>query len=125
LVYSKGTYPKPWYDDNDGLYPVFHVFKGLSALRFQALVDVHSTCARDIQAIGAIADGMTHIWIANLTGSVRDVKLPGSSLRWISVLDESNFVAASQDPDIMDTREHPLSERLVQLSPYSVARLRS
>ena len=124
LVYTRDAYAKPWYDENHGLYPVFHVFKGLSSLGGSSLIDVHSSIRRDVQAIGARNDGSMQIWLSNLTGMARDVELPESGLRWISVLDEASFVAASRDPDALDTQEHAFNGRHIRLGPYAVARLR-
>jgi hypothetical protein len=125
LVHTRGTYAKPWYDENGGLYPVFHVFKGLSELGGKALADVQSSVGRDVQALGARADGAMQIWVANLTGTMRNVDLPEASLRRISVLDEKSFIAASRDPNALDANEQALNGRQLRLGAYAVARVRS
>ena len=40
IAYAKGDYPQPWFDDNGGIYPVYHVIKGLAGLRCQPLFDL-------------------------------------------------------------------------------------
>jgi hypothetical protein len=124
LLHTKGSYVKPWYDDNGGFYPVFHVFKGLSALCGQARVDAQTSAGRAVQAIGGVVDGGTQIWLANLTGEERDVHLPDTSLRRIAVLDQTNFVATSRDADLFDRGEEQLRRSHLRLGPYAVARLR-
>jgi D-apionolactonase len=73
LVHTNGTYAKPWYDENSGFYPVFHVFKGLSALGGKALLDVQSSEMRVVQGIGSITDGSRVVLLANLPDFARDV----------------------------------------------------
>ncbi len=124
LLHTRGSHAKPWFDENGGLYPVFHVFKGLSALIGASAIDVQSSVRRNVQVIGGIVNGMKQIWIANLTGQDQDITLPETSMQRMSILDQTSFVAASQDPDALDTSEQSFTGRHLRLRPYAVARLR-
>jgi len=123
LVHTKGAYAKPWYDEHGGFYPVFHVFRGLSALCGKPAIDVASSLRRNVQAIGGILGDRKQVWIANLTGQDQDVMLPDAPLHRIAILDQNSFVSASQDPDVLDASEQPWSGRNLRLGPYAVARL--
>ena len=124
LVHTPATYPKPWFDSHGGVYPAFHVFKGLSALARCPTVDVASSMPREVQAIGARSDGRLEVWVANLTGSPQLVELPVSSFKRIATLDEHCFIAATSDPEILAAQERSLGSTVVELSPYAVLRLR-
>jgi D-apionolactonase len=124
LLHTKGPYAKPWYDETGGFYPVFHVFKGLSALCGQTSIDVQTSRRRIVQAVGSVVDGEKQVFVANLTGQDQEIELPETSMQRVSLLDQHSFVAASQDPDWLDASERPLADRHLRLGPYAVARLR-
>ena len=56
IAYAKTAYPQPWFDENGGLYPVYHVIKGLAALRGRPLIDLAISKPREIQAIAVERD---------------------------------------------------------------------
>jgi hypothetical protein len=124
LVHTKGGYAKPWFDDHGGLYPVFHTFKGLASLNGFPAMDVQSSIARDVQSVGAVVGGRAQIWIANLTGMVRHIEVPKKTLKRVSILDESSFIAMCQNPNALDATEVDLTSSNLMLGPYAVARLR-
>jgi D-apionolactonase len=124
LVHTKGGYAKPWFDEHGGMYPVFHSFKGLAALKGFPALDVQSSITRDVQSIGAIVAGKAEIWIANLTGTTRHVEVPQKALKRVSILDESSFIAMSQNPNGLDANEADLASLNLRLGAYAVARLR-
>jgi hypothetical protein len=125
LVHTRGDYPKPWYDQEGGLYPAFHAFKGLSSLAGCPLVGIRSSMPREIQALGALAEGKLQVWIANLTATAQQVDLPDSGLRHLAILDEHCFLEAAVDPELMDARERPWTPPAFELGAYAVARLRA
>jgi hypothetical protein len=124
LVHTKGGYAKPWFDEHGGMYPVFHSFKGLAALKGFPALDVQSSITRDVQSIGAIVAGKAEIWIANLAGTTRHVEVPQKALKRVSILDESSFIAMSQNPNGLDANEADLASLNLRLGAYAVARLR-
>jgi hypothetical protein len=125
LVHTPGAYAKPWYDGRGGLYPIFHPFKGLAALAGLPLVPVTSSRPAEIQALAVRTPSGLEVWIANLTGGTLPVDLPDPAPGRAAVLDETTFVAAAGDPDLMDALERPWTPPTLELGPYAVARLRS
>lgn len=53
LVHVPTDYDQPWLDEAGGVYPAFHVFRGLARLGGAPLVDVTCTPAREVQALAA------------------------------------------------------------------------
>jgi hypothetical protein len=122
-IHAPLSYAQPWYDEHPGsLYPSFHVFRGLCALKQHRLVDASSSIPRDLQAIGAEGRSSRELWLANLTGAPLDVALWDEVAGAISVLDEDNFESAAADPAYMDRTQAFRSASLV-LKPYAVVRL--
>jgi D-apionolactonase len=123
LVHVPTDYAQPWFDEAGGVYPAFHVFRGLARLGGAALVEVTCTPAREVQALAADAPGGREIWIANLMGEPRQLVLPGGITGDVSVLDADSFTEASARPDFMDHATRTLDDSPVSLSPYAVARI--
>jgi hypothetical protein len=86
VLYAKSSYPQPWYDENGGVYPVYHSIKGLAAMRGWPLIDLAITEARDIQAVAAAYPGGVEMWITNLTGEEKNVELSPRPNGYVSVL---------------------------------------
>jgi D-apionolactonase len=124
IAYAKTDYPQPWFDGNGGLYPVFHVIKGLAALRGRPLIDLTISKPRKVQAIAVERDRDKEVWLANLTDQTETVELTPRLVGRLSVLSASVFERANQDFSAMDSLERPFSEETVTLPPYAVARLR-
>jgi hypothetical protein len=124
IAYAKLDYPQPWFDENGGLYPVYHVIKGLAALRGRPLVEVAISKPREIQAIAVERDGALEVWLANLTDQTETVALTPKLVDRLSLLSASEFERATQDFSAMDSLERPFPEEMVRLAPYAVARLR-
>ena len=123
LVHTGGADAKPWYDEHGGLYPAFHVFKGLSAMAGRGAVDVHSSAPRTVQAIGSMVDGELQVWVANLSAIAQSVELEPATFSSVAMLDERSFVAAARDPNAMEGLQQPWSSQSLSLGPYAVARL--
>jgi D-apionolactonase len=122
-VHAPLGYAQPWYDEHPGsLYPSFHVFRGLCALKQHRLVDASSSIPRDLQAIGAEGRSSRELWLANLTGAPLDVALWDEVAGAIFVLDEDNFESAAADPAYMD-RTRAFRRASLVLKPYAVVRL--
>lgn len=115
---------KPWYDEHGGLYPAFHVFKGLSALAGRPALAAECTCPREIQATGAMVQGKAELWVANLTDRPQSLTLPASRFDHMSVLDEKAFLVAANRVDFFAENEKPLATQTLNLTPYAVIRLR-
>jgi hypothetical protein len=79
LFYSRASHAQPWYDEAGGIYPVFHVMRALYRASGANLRATTSTAPRDLQALAfETADG-AEVWIANLTGETKEVRLEGAA----------------------------------------------
>jgi D-apionolactonase len=124
LLHDQALYPQPWFDQHGGLFPVFHVLRGLARLKGCRLRRVNISAPREIQAIAATTESGEEIWLANLTGNARRVNLhAGSTAGRISVLDAESFVAATKSPDALDRLAKPLKQFEIELDAYAVARI--
>jgi D-apionolactonase len=125
LAYAPMPFAQPWFDEaGAGLYPVFHVVRGLAALAGRPLIEIESSVAREVQAVGAARPDGRDVWIANLTGEDREVALREPVRGEISVLDEETFVPAAQDTAALDRSARPFAGQHLALRPYGVVRLR-
>ena len=125
LAHTRSHYAKPWYDQHGGVYPVFHVFKGLSALNGLPSISVDSTLPRAVQSMAALIDGRLEVWVANLTGVDQQVQLPDAPLTRVVTLDEHSFSSAAADTDFWESHEQALDRQQLDLHAYAVARLRA
>jgi D-apionolactonase len=122
-VHAPLGYAQPWYDEHRGsIYPNFHIFRGLSALKGMRLVDARSSVPRDLQAIGGEGRSGRELWLANLTGTPIVAELWDEVSGAISVLDEERFEDAATDPAYMD-RTRAFRGGSLALQPYAVVRL--
>src|SRR3984893_3052286 len=124
IAYAKADYPQPWFDENGGLYPIYHAIKGLSALRGRRLVELSISKPREIQAIAAERDGDIELWLTNLTDQTGTVILKPRLVGSLSALSASDFERVTQDFSAMDSSERAFSNETVTLPPYAVARFR-
>jgi D-apionolactonase len=124
IAHAKSDYPQPWFDENGGVYPVYHAIKGLAALRGRPLVDLVISKPREIQAVAVERDHDIEVWLANLTEQSKTVQLTPKLAGDLSILAASVFERATQDFSAMDTLERAFSEEKIVLPPFAVARLR-
>jgi hypothetical protein len=125
IAYAKMDYLQPWFDENGGVYPVYHVFKGLAALRGKPLIDLTVSTPREIQAIAAATDDGVEVWIANLTNRLKSVELLPEFTGKVAVLAAAEFESATRDFSAMNSLERGFADKRLSLAPYAVARLRS
>jgi len=122
LLHSAQAWPQPWFDENGGLYPVFHVVRGLAHLRAAAMHELTGSAPSRLQAIAAQRENGLEIWLANLVGTETICNLD-NSIRNLAILDEGSFVAAAGDPDAITALSRPHSGKRIALAPYAVARV--
>jgi hypothetical protein len=125
ILCAKSSYPQPWFDENGGVYPVYHAVKGLAAMRGQPLIDLAIRKPRDIQAVATSYSGGVEIWITNLTGEEKKIELSPQPNGFVSVLSAVEFERATQDRSVIDSLERGFAEAELQLPPYAIARLRT
>jgi hypothetical protein len=123
IAYAKGDYRQPWFDENGGLYPVYHAIKGLAALRGQSLVDSVVSKPREIQAIAVERDGEIEVWLAHLNNQTEAVELRPNLVGSLSVLSATEFELATKDLSVMNSLERSFSGETITLPPYAIARL--
>lgn len=121
LVHAKHDWPQPFFDEAGGVFPMFHVLRGMARLAGRPLRQV--TTPDTIEAIAAETGDGIELWLANRTGSEQSVALPGAP-RDRFLLDADSFVAATQDANALDTLAKPFDDRMLTLAPYAVARIR-
>jgi hypothetical protein len=124
LLHTPAPYPQPWFDHHGGLFPVFHVLRGLARLKGRPLRRVAISAPREIQAIAASGEGGEEIWLANLMGEARRVSLhPRATSGRIAILDANSFVAATKSPDALELLAKPMTGSEIELDAYAVARI--
>jgi hypothetical protein len=124
IAYAKADYPQPWFDEKGGIYPVYHVVKGLTHLRGQPLVDLEISTPDEIQAIATKQGDGIEFWIGNLTDRTKNVELTPKLAGKASILSATEFEGATKDPSVLESLEQPFAEEDLVLPPYAVARLR-
>ena len=124
-VYSKNTWPQAWFDKHKGVYPVFHILRGLARLKGADLLDTTISRPRDVQALAARrADGKMELWIANLTGDPVTVDIGRKFVGGRSViLDEQRFVGAAGRPEFLDRVNAAVQAPRIKLEPYGTCRI--
>ncbi|HTD17458.1 MAG TPA: hypothetical protein VK673_19895 [Chthoniobacterales bacterium] len=124
IACAKADYPQPWFDENGGIYPVYHIVKGLAQSRGEPLVDLQISTPDEIQAIATKREGGVELWIGNLTDRTKNVELTPKLTGKVSILSAPDFERATRDVDVMDSLERDFTGKQLDLPPYAVARLR-
>lgn len=120
-VHAPANFPQPWFDEaGGGLFPVWHVLRGLARLKGAARVPVTVSRPDTVLGIAARTGAGTEIWLANLTGSPVEVAVD-ADISAAASLDEDGFPAASRTPGFLDTPA-PASGGTVTLGAYGVLR---
>jgi D-apionolactonase len=121
VLYAPADFPQPKFDEAGGLFPVFHILRGLARLKGAPMRAVKTSAPREILGFAAANE----LWLANLTGEPRRGKLNGAKSGRLAVLDAESFVVATEHADALDRLERPLAGDEFELDAYAVARLRS
>jgi hypothetical protein len=124
LLHARASYPQPWFDFRGGLFPSFHVVKGLARLKGAPMRRTEISAPREVQALAVSAKGGEEIWLANLTGQRQWVNVQAtSSSGRLSRVDASNFVTLADHTDALDKLAEPFLGGDIELDAYAVARL--
>src|SRR5205823_6508277 len=122
IVYSKANYPQAWFDEAGGVYPVFHVMRGLSRLAGAKLTRLDLGAPREVQGLAVERNGNHEIWLANLMGNPVRVDLDGGSSLRAATLDAESFTGAAGDPKFLDNATKQAGSA-IELDAYAVMRL--
>ena len=126
LVHHPGETPQPWFDEHGGRFPAWHVMRGMYAASGRPRRATGVSMPREVQALAFETDADLEVWLANLTGEERRVRLDvsgGESMR-VAILDEDSFVACAGDPGALDSVESSINGNRLELRPHAVARCR-
>ena len=127
LVHHPGDTPQPWFDEHGGRFPAWHVMRGMYAASGRPRRATGVSAPHEVQALAfETGAGGTELWIANLMGEERRIRLDGlgSDTMRVAVLDEESFVAGAGDPDVLDGVERSAHGDRIELRPHAVARCR-
>jgi D-apionolactonase len=121
LLHTPADFLQPWFDEAGGLFPVYHVVRGLGRLRGAPMRALEISAPREIQGFSAANE----LWLANLMGEPRRVRLGAVASGHMASLDAESFVVATQDADALGRLEHPFKGDEIEFDAYAVIRLRS
>ena len=121
LLHTPADYPQPGFDGEGGLFPVYHIVRGLAALKGEAMRAVEISAPRNVQAFAA----GNELWLANLTAEPQRVKVDAGLSGSLAPLDAASFRAAMHDPDTLDHSKTPFGGDEIELDAYAVARIRA
>jgi hypothetical protein len=125
LLHAPQDWPQPWLDENGGLFPLFHVVRGLAALGGRALLKLDIAEPGKVQGLAAEADGRRVVWLANLTAEPQPIEMADLAGAEMASLDAESFVAASRDPAFLDRGPAECFGGSMTLPSYGVVRLRA
>ena len=126
LVHHPGETPQPWFDEHGGRFPVWHVMRGMYAASGRTRRATEVSAPREVQALAFETDRGLELWVTNLMGDERRVRLVGlggSTMR-VAILDEESFVSCAKDQDALEAVEQSVASDRIELRPYAVARCR-
>jgi len=123
LAHAAMPYAQPWFDEAGGVYPTFHVFRGLAKLAGMPMLETRATPIRNLQAVAAERpDGKREIWVANLTGEPLDIALQGGPQEAQAfMLDADTFARLAADST--DAGWSAVHGTPVGLEPYGIMRI--
>ncbi|HWK64216.1 MAG TPA: hypothetical protein VNS34_04710 [Rhizobiaceae bacterium] len=113
-------FPQPWFEGEGGLYPVWHIVRGLAKLRGCPILPLRSSVEGAVRGIAADTGEGTELWLCNPSPNPLEVRLP-PGFKAAAVLDASNFVEAARQPDLLD-RLSPAGAQSLSLDAYAVVR---
>lgn len=125
VLHSKSAWPQAWFDRHKGLYPVFHILRGLARLKAADLLATEISRPRDVQALAAKrADGKLELWLANLTGDATTVDIGRKFIgARAAMLDEHHFDQAVQRSQFLAKGTVTLKAPRLTLEPYGTCRI--
>ena len=128
LIHHPDDYRQPWFDEAGGLFPVYHVMRGVYAASGAERIPVETSDPRNLQVLAFRRERGPEVWMANLSGEERTVTIEGIDTGGMSVatLDEASFESCTARIDGFDNTERPLGGGdTLRLAPYAVLRLRT
>ncbi|MGB3405934.1 MAG: hypothetical protein WBA67_00425 [Jannaschia sp.] len=115
VLSAPASWPQPWYEGAGGLFPIFHVLRGLARLRGATMHDLG--LARSAPVSGLATDD--EIWVANMGAEKVEVSAPDGAR--VAVLDAAGFAEAARTPTFMDQLDD--LDGTLALDGHAVARI--
>ncbi|MEZ0168773.1 hypothetical protein [Microvirga sp. TS319] len=119
-VHARRSWTQPFFDAQPGLYPVFHILRGLARLGGRAMIATEISAPSLVQGFAAQSDSGWELWLANLTAERQRVMIEGNGSIQGASLAAEDFEAAALDPGFLDRMARMDS---VELEPFAIARL--
>jgi len=119
LVASPAEYPQPWFDEHGGVFPAFHVLRGLARLKSAPLRPLGLAPSGPVTGLAAQTTNGIEIWVANTGPTPTEIAFQGPAIG--STLNADSFAQAAGDPAFMDhlrALPSPLS-----LDAYGISRI--
>lgn len=123
MVSTVSDFPQPWFEDHGGVYPVYHILRGLARLQGADM------CALGLPASGALAGlaaqqgAVTEYWVANTCPDPVEVSVADATGLHVATLDADCFAEAAASPDHMDRlSDH---QGALTLDAFGIARIRT
>lgn len=125
VVYRPLAYPQPWFEDRGGVYPLYHVIRGLAASAGKPWLDAVPSNASAVQAIAWQDSDHIVLWLANLTRAPQRIRVTGvaASEAEVARLDAESFAEVTRAPDRFGQAGHREKLETLELEPYALARL--
>lgn len=119
-VYAPTAFPQPWYQQNGGLYPLYHPLRGLARLKGKGLRTVECSDPARIAGFAAGTAPAGELWLANLTSEPVTVRVPERTQQ-VATLSAAAFVDAAADAAFLD-HTAAIQDSLIELDAHAVLR---
>lgn len=122
VLHTPQNWPQPWFDAQGGLFPSFHILRGLAGLAGRPMVSIESSRPDAVQGVAVEREGKVETWIANLTPHPLAVSID-RDIKDVAVLDDEAFVVAATNLNVMTDLTRATVDGPIHLGPFAVARL--
>ena len=125
VIHQYMPYSQPLFDVIGGVFPTYHVLRGLAREAGQPLRSTGSSRPGSVLALACECGSETVIWLANLGEAPQTVAVDGlAGAAWCAVLEVTDIRAAAHDPAFLDRPTRTLAPgETLTLGSYAVGRL--
>jgi D-apionolactonase len=122
-IYRRMDFVQPYFDELAGscVYPVFHVLAGLAPLSGKPMLATEVSPKGAIDALAVRTSNATVLWIANKTGTPRNVLPPARAGGRITDVDAAGFDQLTRTPLFLESASRNLAAGPIELDAYAVA----
>lgn len=122
LLSVPAEFPQPWYEGEGGLYPVWHIMRGLARHSGQPIRPLTLSRQGALRGLAIETGDGTEIWLANPSPAEVGIRIECKQPARFSLLDADHFPEAARTPDFMD-QLRPLEEMHHSLDAFAVMRI--